>query len=217
MLVYLEVNQRRSTTNRVSFQSPSVNVGCCHLNILATSETTPCIRRISAYQTLDHIAHEYMYLVHSWSNPRNDSEFFTWFLACHENLNYDTQAHFSVLQTCVDIVLNVWMTCDLKIYYQMSQPGATISVEATSGSRAEGYSFWGDTCYIRYDSTHFVSELSWDLAQSACQTINGSLVSVSSEAEWSFLMKNSFFREESSQLIYIGYRTVSKRLFFSFL
>ncbi len=197
----------KSTSNRVSFQKPSLHDRCCYLNIFATSQTIPCIRQILAYQTIDITTLEYV--VHTWSNHRNDSEIFAWLGQCTESINYDTQANFSVLQTCIDMVLYEQSTCDMKIYYQMSPLGVASnhSVGETGGEIPQGYICWSDSCY----SFNMFNAISWDFAQRGCQTIDGSLLSVNSDAEWRFLLTNGFFRQKSTQLVYIGYRTVSER------
>ncbi len=195
--------------NRVSFQKPLPYDRCCHLNMLTKSTTTPCIKSAAAYRTFDLIRG--VFEVQSWLNRINSSEIFTWRALCTFNNNYEARTDVSFIETCVDLIFRVYMTCDIKIYYRMSLvPLANNGILAKSTSTQQ-------TCLSNscYGTPPQLSKLSWESAQALCEQMNSSLVSVNSDAEWRHLVTHTVNRKISfaAKLLYIGYRTVSNSFY----
>ncbi len=58
----------------------------------------------------------------------------------------------------------------------------------------------------------FFDITSWNGAQSECETMNGSLVSVNSDSEWRLIVGHNELLAAITEMIYIGHRTVSNNL-----
>ncbi len=195
----------RFTWSHVSFQRPLLHARCCHLDMLAMPSSIPCIKRAYAYRARNWIKR--IFDTHYWKNQINTSEVFTWKALCTRNNNYELYTNDSFINTCLDFFLEELITCDVKIHYRMSLLPLVNNTTVTESNSIQQICY-RDTCYA---IPRNVSTISWDDAQTLCQQMNGSLVSMNSDAEWRQLMTHSLFLEAImfTKLFYIGYRTVS--------
>ncbi len=200
----------RFNNNVMSFQRPLQHVRCCHLNMLVISTTSiPCVELARAdIITVNLQTIEEFHAIYEWSNQIKASEMFAWQAMCTQDnpyniYHYGSKAYMaSFVETCISMNFVVWETCDVNIHYRMTL--LPLVYKAITTDRQTCY---GISCYI--DSTKPYA-VSWNGAQATCKKLNGSLVSVNSDAEWRFLIHNSILQAKAYiELIYIGYRTVS--------
>ncbi len=199
-------HQDKDRHNRISFQSPAGRVRCCYINILVQSNIIPCISQVYAYRNLNHRTNEY--LVHVWSNQGSISDIFTWRALCEHNYSYDTESYYSVLETCIDMAFYERTTCDLTIFHSMSLLNLPSNDSMIPNDPAKYGICQGEKCYVSL----FFGLRSWNDAQSECETMNGSLVSVNSDSEWRLIVGHNELLAAITEMIYIGHRTVSNNL-----
>ncbi len=204
-------HEGRFKKNQVSFQSPLIHERCCHLNMLVMSKSIPCIKSATA-STKTYLKTQEFRGKYLWSNQIKASEIFTWRAVCTKNyphnVLYSPGNGFisAFVETCIDMTFEVYESCDVNIYYRMSLLALAYKAFTTDSMFAR-WMCQGNSCY----AVHIVDyAMSWDDAQSLCIKDNGTLVSVNSDAEWRYLIHNIILQRKAyTELIYIGYRTVS--------
>ncbi len=198
----------------LSFQRPLIHARCCHLNILVMSKSIPCIRHVTA-KRITLLQTEEIRGIYVWSNQiRTTSEMITWRVLCTKNsaqfaawIRLPGQGFSSSLvENCIDVMFDVWETCDMTVHYRMSLLPLAYKAITTHSV----FSQWMCRSNSCYDVRIMDYAISWDGAHVKCMKLNGSLVSVNSDAEWAYLTHNIILQREAYiELIYIGYRTVS--------
>ncbi len=155
--------------------------------------------------------------VYEWSNWAYGSEMFIWRALCTKNNPYLPPGYLPeyFVETCIDLSFLVSENCDVNMHYRMSLlpykahvTTALYKAFTTDHSRTffKRLVCHNNTCYF----ARSMINISWDGAQAECMKLSGTLVSVNSDAEWSYLTHNIILQTKLLvELIYTGYRTVS--------
>ncbi len=191
---------------RIGLQRPTSEPDCCHFDIIINSSTVPCMSRTYIQQLSDE--KKGLYIIQKWDMSEHISEVVVWHGPCTMDI-YKSDGH-SYIATCIDIDWYTRERCDVMLHYYASLRTSDQGVLKLSTESEPRQICHQKSCYYIPNG---VTRMSWADAEARCHDMNSTLVSVSSDAEWTFLTQNNFFRATTIQLFYIGYKKLVSVIF----